>query len=226
MQPKRPGDPWQRPPTGHRQGGAPGQSAWQRISAAPTSYKVLAGIGAFLALSVVVYAVNPHGGTHAPSAPAATVSRRAPSASATAPRPVAASKTAFPPKTLAAFRAFAATGDAAKVHPIARDSEGLPSCPEPNIIVTVSRRLTGQALLADLSAFFIQSGLINDHCRAFVFAFHSRRDYRAHRNDGYTAGRVALTTNSAGPPDNLEVDAGDTTSASDIFTTAKFDFNF
>ncbi len=129
---------------------------------------------------------------------------------ATAPHPAVASKPGFPPKTLAAFRAFAATGDASQVHRVATSSDGLPSCPEPSIYVTVSRALTGRALEADLSAFFVQNGLINSHCQAFVFAYHSRRDYRAHRDDGYTAGRVALTTNAAsGPKYNLEVDAGD-----------------
>jgi hypothetical protein len=153
-----------------------------------------------------------------------TVSERlaAIKAATTQARPVAASKPAFPPRTLAAFRAFAATGDARKVYEIGKSTKGLPSCPEPNIYVTVSRALTGRALEADLSAFFAQSGLIHSHCQAFVFAFHSRRDYRAHRDDGYTAGRVALTTNAgSGPPYNLEVDAGDVYNF-----PAQFDFNF
>jgi hypothetical protein len=57
-----------------------------------------------------------------------------------------------------------------------------------------------------------------------VFAFHSRRDYRTHLNDGYTAGRVALTTNSSGPLYNLEVDTGN---AIQIMTgKGQFNFNF
>jgi hypothetical protein len=143
-------------------------------------------------------------------------------AATTQASPATASRSEFPPKTLAAFRAFAATGDASQVHRVATTSDGLPSCPEPTIYATVSRALTGRALEADLSAFFMQSGLINSRCQAFVFAFHGRRDYRVHRNDGYTAGRVALTTNSdTGPRYNLEVDAGDVYNF-----PAEFDFNF
>jgi hypothetical protein len=200
------------------------RSLGDRLRAAPTSQKVLAGIGGFLILSVAVYAADPHArssGNHAPPTPAATTP-----GSASTPRQVTDRKAAFPPNTLAAFRAFAATGDASKVHLTRRTSEGLPSCPKPTFYVTVSRRLTGRRLQADLSAFFMRTGLIRDHCSAFVFAFHSRRDYRAHRNDGYTAGRVALTTNASGPPLNLEVDAGGNTSATDVFNQAKFDFNF
>jgi hypothetical protein len=196
------------------------RSPWDRLRTAQRSQKVLAGVGAFLILSVIVYAADPHAGSkdHAPPTPAAS----APATVGT-PRPVAARKAAFPPKTLAAFRAFSATGDAGKVHLIRRASEGLPSCPKPTFYVTVSRRLTGRALEADLSAFFVQAGLINDHCEAFVFAFHSRRDYRAHLNNGFTAGRVALTTNPSGLRYNLELDAG---SVSNIFNMARFDFHF
>jgi hypothetical protein len=128
----------------------------------------------------------------------------------------------FPPKMLAAFRAFAATGDASQVHEIRYQESGLPSCPEPNYMVSVSRTITGRVLEADLSAFFVQRGLLGNHCQAFVFAFHGRHDYRVHRDDGYTAGRVALTANAgSGPKYNLEVDAGDVYD----FPT-QFDFNF
>jgi len=127
---------------------------------------------------------------------------------------------------MTAFRAFAATGDASKVHPVARTSEGLPSCPEPTIYATVNRGLTSREVEADLSAFFVQSGLINNRCQALVFAFHSLRDYRAHLNGGYTVGRVALTRN-AYIGYNLEVVAGDISgSASGTFTQARFDVSF
>ena len=105
-----------------------------------------------------------------------------------------AAKPAFPPATLAAFRAFAATGDASQVRQVSTSSEGLPSCPTPTIYVAVSPALTGRALQADLSAFFVQHGLLGSQCQAFVFAYHSQAEYLAHQNDGYTAGRVALTT--------------------------------
>jgi hypothetical protein len=58
-----------------------------------------------------------------------------------------------------------------------------------------------------LSAFFMQNGLLASQCQAFVFAYDSHSAYLANRNDGYTAGRVALTNNS-GSERNLEVDTG------------------
>jgi hypothetical protein len=177
------------------------------------------------ALSIIVYAADSHtanSGNHTPPTSAATAPRAASTTSPTAaPGPAVARKSGFPPKTLAAFRAFAGTGDAGKVHQIGRETVGLPSCPDTDIFVAVSRALTGRALEADLSAFFVQRGLVHRHCPAFVFAFHSRRDYRAHLSNGYTAGRVALTTNSSGPQYNLEVDAGDVYNF-----PAQFDFNF
>jgi hypothetical protein len=79
---------------------------------------------------------------------------------------------------------------------------------------------------ADLAAFFMQRGLISDSCQAFVFAFRSRRDYEAHTDDGYTVGRIALTTNSgSSPPYNLEMGIGNITRAP-IDLKAQFDFNF
>ena len=195
-------------------------------------HKIWTGVGAFMALSVIVYAANPHaanGGANPVSAPAAnataTVTPR-PAATTSAPVTAASSTTArrpsFPPKTLAAFRAFAATGDASEVHQVDSSTEGLPSCPEPAIYVTVSPGLTVRELEADLSAFFVQSGLVNNQCQAFVFAFHSRSDYQANVNNGYTAGRVAITTNSGpGLQHNLEVDAGDVYNF-----PPQFDFNF
>lgn len=145
-----------------------------------------------------------------------------PSAGAAAPRSPAPGKPDFPPKNLASFRAFAATGDPTRVHQISTSSKGLPSCPTPTIYVTVSPGLKGRRLEADLSAFFLGRGLIGSQCQAFVFAFRSRSDYRAHQNDGYTAGRVALTNNS-GSQRNLEVDTGEVTS---VLSSPRFDFNF
>lgn len=147
------------------------------------------------------------------AAPAATVSASH-AANANA-------KPGFPPTTLAGFQSFAATGDASQVHQVASGSEGLPSCPEPNFDVTVSPSLTGRALEADLSAFFVQQGVLSSQCQAFVFAYHSESDYQAHKDDGFTAGRVALTTTGTGSQMNIEVDTGSATN-----TQAEFDFNF
>jgi hypothetical protein len=113
---------------------------------------------------------------------------------------------------LAGFRAFAATGDATQVTEVDSNNEGLPSCPQPNLYVTVSSGLTPREVEADLAAFFVQNGLLGNQCGAFVFAFHSEADYHAHQNDGYTVGRVALDTNGGtSSQGNLEVDAGDET---------------
>jgi hypothetical protein len=167
---------------------------------------------------IVIAAALGNGKPAKPAASSATSS-----ATVAASSPAVARKPSFPPKTLAAFRAFAATGDASRVHQIATSNEGLPSCPKPNIEVTVSRGVTGKALEADLAAFFVQNGLVGNQCGAFVFAYHSKSDYEANQNNGYTAGRVALTINSGGGPQrNLEVDAGDATS----MQQAQFDFNF
>lgn len=145
-----------------------------------------------------------------------------PPADAASPRSTTPGKPAFPPKNLASFRAFAATGDPAQVRQIGTSSEGLPSCPTRNIYVTVSPRLRGRMLEADLSAFFLRSGLIGSQCQAFVFAFHGQHDYRAHQNDGYTSGHVALT-NNRGSQRNLEVDTGEVTS---VLSSPRVDFNF
>lgn len=218
--------------TTHKHASSPSHYRLKRLGAILARHKIWTGIGAFMALSIIVYATNPHaanGGAHPVSAPAATVTAAPtlrPASTTSAPVAAASSTTArkpsFAPKTLAAFRTFAATGDASKVHQVGTSSEGLPSCPEPNIYVTVSPALTVRELEADLSAFFVQSGLLNSQCQAFVFAFHSKNDYQANINNGYTAGRVALTTNSG--PDlqrNLEVDAGDV-----YDFPAQFDLNF
>jgi hypothetical protein len=238
--PQRPADPSGWPSTdpvnrhriAHKNAYSPSHDRFKRLWAVLARHKAWTGVGAFAVLSVIVYATNPHaanGGAHPVSAPGATATARAtlrPASTTSAPVPAASSTTArepsFPPKTLAAFRAFAATGDASEVHQVGTSTEGLPSCPEPNIYVTVSPALTVREIEADLSAFFVQSGLLNNQCQAFVFAFHSRYDYQANINNGYTAGCVALTTNSgAGPQRNLEVDAGDV-----YDFPAQFDFNF
>jgi hypothetical protein len=112
-----------------------------------------------------------------------------------------------PPTTLGGFQALAATGDAGAVHEIAFSSEGLPSCPTPTFFVAVSPELGERALQADLAAFFETKDLAASRCQAFVYAFHSRADYRANQDNGYTAGRVALT-NDGGSQVNLELDTG------------------
>jgi hypothetical protein len=69
----------------------------------------------------------------------------------------------------------------------------------------------------------VQSGLLNSQCQAFVFAYHSKADYQANQNNGYTAGRVALTNTGSGSGRNLEVDTGSVVS---ITEQTAFDFNF
>jgi hypothetical protein len=223
----------------HKNAGTTSHNSVKRLGTILAEHKIWTGVGAFIALSVIVYAANPHatnGGAHPKSTPAVpAVAPATPRPVSTTPRPVSATsapataassttarKPSFPPRTLAAFRAFADSGDASEVHQVGSSTEGLPSCPVPNIYVTVSPGLTTRELEADLSAFFAQSGLLNNQCQAFVFAFHSRSDYQANSNNGYTAGRVALTMNSgSGPQHNLEVDAGDV-----YDFPAQFDLNF
>lgn len=198
----------------------------RRLASTLARHKVLTGIGAFIMLSLIVRAVAPHAAGSQASPPLA-----GPASTAAAARPVSTSALAvarpttparpgFPPTTVAGFQALAATGDASEVHEIRVTSEGLPSCPTPTIYVTVGAALTGRTLEADLSAFFQRRGLTASQCQAFVYAFHSRSDYQAHENDGYTAGRVALTNDSSSQR-NLEVDTG---SVYDLQT--QFDFNF
>ena len=190
----------------------------------------MTGVGALIVLSLIVYVADPHG-THLAPIPAAGATATAasrPASTTAATVAVSSPKTAykprFPPKTLAGFRAFVATGDASQVHQVSSSNEGLQSCPERNIYVRINPALTGQTLEADLSAFFVQSGLINSQCQEFVFAYHSENDYQAHQTDGYTAGRVALTAGS-GSQRNLEVDVGDVTSEVNNLQ-AQFSFNF
>jgi hypothetical protein len=127
----------------------------------------------------------------------------------------------LPPTSLADFRAFAATGDASKVHPVGTSSEGQRSCPETTIYVTVSPALSGRTLEADLSAFFVHSGLINSPCPASVYAYYSRSEYQADSDGGYTAGSVALTGSEG--QGNLAVDTGNLTSGT---YNIKSQFNF
>jgi hypothetical protein len=129
----------------------------------------------------------------------------------------------FPPASLAAFRAFAATGEEGTVHPVGTSSEGQRSCPDTTIYVTVSPALSGRPLEADLSAFFVHSGLINDQCPASVYAYYSRSEYQADSYGGYTAGSVALTMSEG--QSNLAVDTGDVTPGT-YNIKSQFNFNF
>jgi hypothetical protein len=189
-------------------------------------HKALTAIGAFIIISVIVYAVDPKASDNPTSPPTAAptstmaTAHMASKPTAAASRPANTVRQAFPPTTLAGFRSLATTGNASEVHVIRTTSEGLPSCPTPTIDVTVSSALVGRALQADLAAFFQQLGLTSSRCQAFVFAFHNRSDFQAHNNDGYTAGRVALT-NTSGSQRNLEVDTG-----SVYATRTRFSFNF
>lgn len=187
---------------------------------------MLTGFLAFCGLAFVIGIAAAAGSPSSPAAAPSTPAAPAQTQTEAAANPAVAHKPSFPPKTLADFRAFAATGDPSQVQQIATSTEGLPSCPEPNIYVTVSPGLTGKALEADLAAFFVQSGLLGNQCQAFVFAYHSESDYQANQGDGFTAGRVALTSNSgSGPQHNLEVDAGEETSEANN-VQAQFNFDF
>ncbi len=157
------------------------------------------------------------------SAPPAAPSSAASAVITAAASPARAAKPAFPPSSLAAFRAFAATGDASEVTQVGFVSNGLPSCPEPTYYVTIPSSLGVRAVEADLSAFFVQkNGFASNACGgAVVFAYHSLSDYNANKGNFFTAGRVIVGTNSPGPPYNLEVDAG-----SDLSPTGSFNFNF
>jgi hypothetical protein len=120
---------------------------------------------------------------------------------------------------LAAFLAFAATGDASQVTQVASSTDGLATCPQPSVYVIVNSGLSDRTLAADLSAFFVQEGFTNNQCGAVGFAYHSQSDYQANKNDGFTAGRVVTT--AYGSQLNLEVDTGAVTAEQ-----SEFDFNF
>jgi hypothetical protein len=113
--------------------------------------------------------------------------------------------------------AFAQTGDASQIHPFSSNSEGLPSCPTPNIYATVSPAVTGRQLQADESAFFVEQNFENKPCQAALFVFHNASE---NNGSGHTAGRVFLSPNSSGPAHNLEVAAGD------VSDPDSFNFNF
>jgi hypothetical protein len=176
---------------------------------------ILLTVGGIFVVIVIAAALG-----NKPAKPAASPATS--SATVAASAPAIARKPSFPPKTLAAFRAFAATGDASRVHEVASAGEGLPSCPQPNRYVTVSPAVTGRALEADLSAYFVQNGLLSNQCGAVVFAYHSMSDYQVNKDNGFTAGRVILSNNNGSSPQfNLEVDTGSATN-----TLATFNFNF
>ena len=219
------------PPSGHR--GRPARKSW------PQRHKVLTVLGSLTALIIVIAGIASLGGKARQADNASAVATTTPARTATPSRtpthhavsakampakaPAAATSPAFPPASLAAFKAFAATGDASEVTGVGFVSNGLPSCPEPTYYVTIPSSLGVRAVEADLSAFFVQkNGFASNACGgAVVFAYHSLSDYNANKGNGFTAGRVIVTTNSPGPPYNLEVDAG-----ADLSPTGSFSFNF
>ena len=69
---------------------------------------------------IVIIAIALSGGGSSNKPVAQTPTQKA---ATTQARPVTASRPAFPPKTLAAFRAFAATGDASRVHEISKSTK-------------------------------------------------------------------------------------------------------
>lgn len=192
----------------------------------PGHLRTLGGAVAVSAALVMAVAgcTKPAASSSVPSsAPPAAPSSAASAVITAAASPARAAKPAFPPSSLAAFQAFAATGDASEVTQVGFVSNGLPSCPEPTYYVTIPSSLGVRAVEADLSAFFVRkNGFASNACGgAVVFAYHSLSDYNANKGNGFTAGRVIVATNSPGPPYNLEVDGG-----SDLSPTGSFNFNF
>jgi hypothetical protein len=204
-----------------------GHARTRQLAATLSQHKMLTGVGAVAVLSLLLYtASSPAASKGRHPGPQTSLSAHHRHSSRPGPgaalSPQTASNPLFPPRTLAGFRRFASSGNATQVHQISRVSLGLSSCPTPTFYVTVSPRLGVRAVEADLSAFFLDKGLLAGQCQAFVFAFHSRHDYEEHRNNGYTVGRVALT-NGSGSQRTLEVDRG--SSALGI-PQAQFDFSF
>jgi hypothetical protein len=190
--------------------------------------KIAAGSGVvFVALVVIggLASSTQPAGSHTSAAPTPASS---PAVRATqTPRPVRTRRTstpkpaaapAFPPRTMKAFLRFAATGDASEVQQIGYQTTGLPSCPDPTYTVLIPD-LSVRATEADLSAFFVGKGLAANQCAPVVWAYYNRA--QANAGNGYTAGIAIITTNSPGPPWNLEVAAG-----SAVDDTGSFSFNF
>ena len=208
-----PPDYQQPPQQGYPSGPHPGHRPSRPKKGHRVRNTILGLVGGLVLIIVIASVASSHNGvTKAP----------APHASATT-APAAATSPAFPPASLAAFKAFAATGDASEITQVGFVSNGLPSCPEPTYYVTIPSSLGVRAVEADLSAFFVEkNGFASNACGgAVVFAYHSLSDYNANKGNGFTAGRVIVTTNSSGPPYNLEVDAG-----ADLSPTGSFSFNF
>ena len=220
--PPGPGAPYRPPPPSQQYAPPPQPPARAPKARKPQQGKPgnpLLGFAIILAvLGLAVWGlVSVFGGNGGSTPPAA-----ASAATVSASHAAVAAKPGFPPTTLAGFQSFAATGDASQLHEVASVSEGLPSCPQPNRIVTASPEVTGRALEADLSAYFVQNGLLSNQCGAVVFAYHSMSDYQANKDNGFTAGRVILSNNGGSDPQlNLEVDAGSATNMQ-----AEFDFDF
>lgn len=140
----------------------------------------------------------------------------APSTSTPAlPRTTTPAAPLFPPRSIADFKAFAQTGDASAIHAFASDSKGLPSCPTPNLYATANPGITGRQLEADESAFFVERGLLDQPCSAFLFLFNSPTE---DQSGGYTVGRVAVDGTTSDSRRNLEVDTS--------VSSESFNFNF
>jgi len=112
----------------------------------------------------------------------------------------------YPPTTLNQFKAFAGTGDSTAIHAFFSDTKGSPSCPKPNISATADPGVTGRQLEADESAFFLQRGLVDQPCSAFLFLFHSQTETD---DNGFTVGRVNMDVPMSGATHTIEVDTGD-----------------
>jgi hypothetical protein len=190
--------------------------------------KILAGSGVVFVALVIIGGLTSSTQTAAGHTSAAAAPTSSPAARAThTPRPSATGRTstpkpaaspAFPPRTMKAFLRFAATGDAGEVTQIGYQTTGLPSCPDPTYTVLIPT-LSVRATEADLSAFFVDKGLAANQCAPVVWAYYNRA--QANAGNGYTAGIAIITTNSPGPPWNLEVAAG-----SAVDDTGSFSFNY
>jgi len=66
--------------------------------------------------------------------------------------------------------------------------------------------VTGTALAADASAYFVNNGLLTKPCGASLYLYHSASEANG---PDFTAGRVTIGTFPTGPKYSLEVDTGD-----------------
>ena len=208
-------------------------TAWKRFRALSTkvqvatwvvlAFFVLGGIGAATgagkqsAVSHTTLSTNVNRGLPVPttsSAPRTTEPKPAatsqPPQTTVAPPPTTTTGIHYPPENYQQLVALGASGDSSVFQPFDPRSEGLDSCPQPNVDVIVPRTLTGQALAADLLAEFAQITPFRNNCGAAVFGYFDQSEASG---DGplagaYTAGRVRLDPVDSNGKHPIEVDVG------------------